>query len=374
MTRIPMATIAGKKTKNKKKKIKLSLRRKKKKSKKYSHRESESSSPESESKENSSQRQSHRVHPHAQPGPGTRASASVGQKFLERRDDLLITALVEFDEKNSRIPVLFSTAGKWEDFYKKIFGALNNKCSSFSMTYSCKNTQVSLNKDTWAVFIHFLKTQCEDQTVFINLACSSASVNNKLRYGLVQSSYRPTSNAEKSRDPSGSTQIILEKVENDINWDEKSIAKLPRTDRESLVRQLVTKLISEVNCKTCKKHHKQCVVNTKEIDELLEKKMRLACSSAEMRNFFDKKNMFQHVFRNSSLLLNPPYAQCPLCGTVVSLGHFNDILIKKDHLINHIELTHLKPLNSALKGKYVLEIRLLASKFQADLMETGFRM
>ena len=92
---------------------------------------------------------------------------------------------MEFDEKNSRIPVLFSTADKWEDFYKKIFSALNNKCSSFLMTYSCKNTHVLLNKDTWAVFIHFLKTQCEDQTVFINLACSSASVNNKLRYGLV---------------------------------------------------------------------------------------------------------------------------------------------------------------------------------------------
>ena len=180
---------------------------------------------------------------------------------------------MEFDKKNSRTPVLFSTADKWEDFYRKIFSALNNKCSSFSITYSCKNTQVLLNKDTWAVFIHFLKTQCEDQTVFINLACSSASVNNKLRYGLAQSSDRPTSNAEKSRDPSGrSTQNILEKVDNDINWDEKSTAKLPRTDRESLVRQLVTKLISEVNCKICKKHHKQCVVNTKEIDELLEKK------------------------------------------------------------------------------------------------------
>ena len=139
---------------------------------------------------------------------------------------------MESDEKNSRIPVLFSTADKWEDFYKKIFSALNNKCSSFSMTYSCKNTHVLLNKDTWAVFIH---TQCEDQTVSINLACSSASVNNKLRDGLVQSSDRPISNAEKSRDSSGSTQNILEKVENDINWDEKSIAKLPRTDRESLV-------------------------------------------------------------------------------------------------------------------------------------------
>ena len=126
---------------------------------------------------------------------------------------------MEFDEKNSRIPVLFSTADKWEDFYKKIFSALNNKCSSFSMTYSCKNTQVLLNKDTWAVFIHVLKTQwqCKDQTVFINLACSNASVNNKFRYGLVQSSDKPTSNAEKSRDPSGSTQNILEKVENDIN-------------------------------------------------------------------------------------------------------------------------------------------------------------
>ena len=45
--------------------------------------------------------------------------------------------------------------------------------SSGTTSDSCKNTQVLLNKDTWAVFIHFLKTQCEDQTVFINLACSN---------------------------------------------------------------------------------------------------------------------------------------------------------------------------------------------------------
>ena len=138
----------------KRKKLSLALGEKRR-SQRNIVRESKSSSPESESKENSSQRQSHRVHPHAHPGPGTRASASVGQKFFERRDDLLITALVEFDEKNSQIPVLFSTADKWENLYKKIFSALNNKCSS--MTYSCKNIQVLLNKDTWAVFIHFLR-------------------------------------------------------------------------------------------------------------------------------------------------------------------------------------------------------------------------
>ena len=42
----------------------------------------------------------------------------------------------------------------------------------------------------------------------------------------------------------------------------------------------------------------------------------------------------------------------PLCGSVISLGHFNEILIKNDKLINHVRLVLQNPLNSPLKGKY----------------------
>ena len=78
--------------------------------------------------------------------------------------------------------------------------------------------------------------------------------------------------------------------------------------------------------------------------------MRPLLTQTEIRNFFDKRNSFQYVLGNASLLLNPLYTQCPLCRSIISLGHFNEILIKKDKLINHIELVHQSPINSPFKG------------------------
>ena len=86
-----------------------------------------------------------------------------------------------------------------------------------------------------------------------------------------------------------------------------------------------------------------------EVDLSSEKKLRPTCSTTEMRNFFDKRNGFQYVFWQCFLIIKPLYCQCPLCGSVISLGHFNEILIKNDKLINHVHLVHQNPLNSPLK-------------------------
>ena len=42
----------------------------------------------------------------------------------------------------------------------------------------------------------------------------------------------------------------------------------------------------------------------------------------ELRNFFDKRNSFQYVFGNVSLLLNPLYTQCTLCESIDTLMKF----------------------------------------------------
>ena len=116
-------------------------------------------------------------------------------------------------------------------------------------------------------------------------------------------------------------------------------------------RILSSSLLKEIRCQICNNRHLHNIVSERTVVPKLEEKLRMLCSKSEMRNFLDKRNQFIRVFGNADLLLSPVQAQCCLCGTVVSLGHFNDILFQNDKLINHIKSIHAKPANSSLKGK-----------------------
>ena len=115
----------------------------------------------------------------------------------------------------------------------------------------------------------------------------------------------------------------------------------------------MSELLKESKCEKYNTKHKHILLDHAiEIDLSLDKKLRTTCSTTEIQNLVDKRNGFQYDFGNASLLLNSLYCQCRLCGSVISLGHFNEILIKNDKLINHVCLVHQNPLNSPTKGKY----------------------
>ena len=57
------------------------------------------------------------------------------------------------------------------------------------------------------------------------------------------------------------------------------------------------------------------------------------------------------VYGSADLLLNPMFLQCPIYAAVVSLGHFNDIMIKRHNLWQHIESSHVDdPVRSRYRG------------------------
>ena len=87
------------------------------------------------------------------------------------------------------------------------------------------------------------------------------------------------------------------------------------------------------------------------MDLKLARKPRLLCTRQQIKNLFEERNHFMNVFGNSSLLLNPLQVQCGLCGSIISLGHMNNIVIQNDKLIKHIRRVYLTPANSSLKGK-----------------------
>ena len=86
--------------------------------------------------------------------------------------------------------------------------------------------------------------------------------------------------------------------------------------------------------KTCKPTHPYKLA-ADSLDEELHVKLKKLLTSQEVRKFFDKRAKVKKVFGSADLLLNPLSMQCPICEAVVSLGHFNYILIKKDHFVKH---------------------------------------
>ena len=52
------------------------------------------------------------------------------------------------------------------------------------------------------------------------------------------------------------------------------------------------------------------------------------------------------IFVSEDLLINPLIMQCPICGVLVSLGHFNEIIQSGDKIFAHIDGVHNNPKSS----------------------------
>ena len=116
----------------------------------------------------------------------------------------------------------------------------------------------------------------------------------------------------------------------------KKFDKLKPT-RERAIRELIGKLEPR-SCEICpSKHIIQTFRNF--VDDDVKEKIKMLFTKVDLNLFSKKRNAVMQVYGNSLLLINPLYAQCALCGNVVSLGHMNEIFIKGDKLVHH--LTHL---------------------------------
>ena len=115
------------------------------------------------------------------------------------------------------------------------------------------------------------------------------------------------------------------------------------------MRGLVAEHLMESHCKNCPISYTSKVAVSACSEELPDqlKKLWTAC---ELRKFFDKRAKVRKVYGSADLLLNPLFVQCPICAAVVSLGYFNDIMIKRDNLWQRI-----KSSRSKLRGDFLAE-------------------
>ena len=109
--------------------------------------------------------------------------------------------------------------------------------------------------------------------------------------------------------------------------------------RERTIKELLGPL-EEVSCQTCKPHHK--IKTSKYNEEPVMEKVKLLFTTQELNAFSKKRKTAMLIYGNSLVLLNPLFSYCPLCGCIISLGHFNEVSIKGDKLARHMQLIHCK--------------------------------
>ena len=82
----------------------------------------------------------------------------------------------------------------------------------------------------------------------------------------------------------------------------------------------------EETCKICQgEAHKVVSIKPAVSVETLTRLTSLV-SPEESRLFFQKRNAVLTIFGSGNLLINPLTLRCPLCGVLVSLGHFNEVI------------------------------------------------
>ena len=142
------------------------------------------------------------------------------------------------------------------------------------------------------------------------------------------------------------------------NWDKKYIQSLSKDKRENGFRLMVKSHMTEKRCTNpgCSFHKQKTVDLAKVEPGSLLSKLKSLISKEEINEFFEKRSKVREVFGNSQLLLNPLYMQCPICGSIISLSHFNDILQQNDKMKLHLE-------KSTSKIRYVHQKEVIKSSF-----------
>ena len=243
----------------------------------------------------------------------------------------------------------------WSDMVKFFFTNLKDIAGipnreTLLITYKLHDTNILLRETTFEAFCFHMVT-AEGTIHFLNATTGQST---------------PSSSFTKLKQPPKPLQVqqistcdvanenILKKTIEGKEWDNTFIACLSKELREIALRAFLKKLL--VN-KHCRETNKTTKVGTIVIGnpEGLEKKTRSLLTADEIQNFLNKRSKVRAIYGTRTFLLNPLMAQCPICMSLVSLGHFNDIVIKDDKLKLHIDSAHHKdPRNATSKGKIII--------------------
>lgn len=268
------------------------------------------------------------------------------------------TLLISVNGAEDRFPIIFQdkSGQSWSSFLanlKDVMGIPSRE--TVAITYKLHGTNILLKETTFDAFCFHMGT-AEETMHFLSVTTGQSTPSSSLTK-IVK---RPLQVPEVSAGDSTS-EDILKKIE-EKEWSKTFISSLSREQRETALRTLLKQLLVDKRCQetnstlkvVCNHKLRTIAINKTEDPEGLEKKIRSLLTADEIRNFFNKRSKVRAVYGSGDFLLNPLMGQCPICMSLVSLGHLNDIIIKDDKLKTHIDLVHQKDSRNAThKGKII---------------------
>ena len=273
-------------------------------------------------------------------------------------DSKRFTVLVKVNNNKQRVPFSFESTLEWPTFYESLLFSINEsglekvkKHEQYNLSYDqCVETEkfaVILTESSYPDFIQCISSStsgciCVDacrkppETAPIFDIKSVARIHVD---GRVQN-LKSTNMSEKE---------VMAKLRSE-KWDISVVKKLSVVEKELAFRKAVEECKEKKSCQKCKDDpcHDFVEVGDASSKDLCQNRSKL--THKEKALMFRKRSIVLSVFGNADLLLNPLYFQCPLCGSLISLGHFNDIIQKDDKVYLHIEKVHYLQKDSKHKG------------------------
>ena len=200
----------------------------------------------------------------------------------------IVAALLAIPHEDIKYPILFDPCEPWEKFQEKVKECVKEKTFSFTLSYIWKEANVSLTKDSWGAFTHYINTQCSNHTVHLEMKCTSPSLKERIMFQGAAGQAKST-DLTVSDDSLTNGQDAINHLDQN-GWKDENICQISKTGKMAAFRILSSSLLKEIRCQICNNRHFHTIVSERTIDPKLEEQLTMLCSKSEMRNFFDKRN------------------------------------------------------------------------------------
>ena len=129
----------------------------------------------------------------------------------------IVAALLAIPHKDIKYPILFGQSEPWEKFHEKVKECVKEKTFSFTLSYIWQEANMSLTKDSWGAFTHYINTQCSNHTVRLEMKCTTPSLKERIMFHGAAGQAKPT-DLTVSDDSLTNGQNVINSIQAGVFW------------------------------------------------------------------------------------------------------------------------------------------------------------
>ena len=184
----------------------------------------------------------------------------------------IVAALLAIPHQDIKYPISFDPFEPWEKLHEKVKECVKEKTFSFTLSYIWQAANVTLIKDSWGAFTHYISTQCSNDTVHLEMKCTAPSLKGRIMFHGAAGQAKPT-DLTVSDDFLTNGQDVINHLDQN-GWKDENICQISKTGQMAAFRILSSSLLKEIRCQICNNRHLHNIVSERTIDPKLEEKLR----------------------------------------------------------------------------------------------------